>query len=190
MIYFILLILSCLCAQTLRADTGLYTFPKIEEQKISVPADRRRLDPFMTALSKKTAVPEQTLAEEFRRGAGRGEMIRIILIAKKSGQPINAIVREREKGAWFSKIAQTYQLDNRALRKESLGILKEIEAELKAEEAKNRAEADVRPSTKTAGVSDSTGSELPGSERSGSKLSDTEISAPGGSKTPAGKTAP
>ncbi len=55
----ILLILSCLCcARTLRADTGLYTFPKIEEQKISVPADRRRLDPFMTALSKKTAVPE------------------------------------------------------------------------------------------------------------------------------------
>ena len=168
----ILLILSCLCAQTLRADTGLYTFPKIEEQKISVPTDRRRLDPFMTALSKKTAVPEQTLAEEFRRGAGRSEMIRIILIAKKSGQPINAIIREREKGTWFSKIAQTYQLDNRALRKEALGILKEIEAELKLEEAKNQAEADVRPSTKTAGVSE---------------LSRPELS---GSGAPAGKTAP
>ncbi len=151
LIFIFCLTLAC-AAVPARAETGLYSFPKIEEQKISVSTEKRKLDPFMVLVSKKTGIDEQTLAEEFKRGAGRSEMIRIILIAKKSGQPIGTILREREKGIWFSKITEKYQLDNKSLRKDAQSLLKEIEKELKAEEAKAKAEAGIKPNATTAGV--------------------------------------
>ncbi len=150
------LLISCLFAPASRADTGLYSFPKIEDEKISIQADKKPVNPFVSALSKKLNIPEKTLTDEFKQGAGRGEMIRIILMSKKSDKTIEDLVKERQKGTWFSKMAKELKLDNRALRKEALAILKELESE----ESRIKTET-IHTSSATAGVAGQTRSVEP-----------------------------
>ena len=130
------------------AQTDLYSFPKIEEEGIKRTKQKRALEPFVEALSKRVNVSDSTLMNAMERGFGRSELIRLILISKKSGKSLPDLLQEREKGTSLKKISESAKLDNKALRKEALAMLKELETEeekIKIERKKNK--------TATAGIS-------------------------------------
>jgi hypothetical protein len=131
-----------------RAQVDLYPFPEIEDLKTKK-AEPRPVDPFAQALSAKMNVPERTITDAVEKGFGRTELIRLILISKKSGKALGDLLKEREKGARLAKIAESVHLNNRSIREEAESILKELEAE----EKRIRLEME-RSSGTMAGVSD------------------------------------
>jgi hypothetical protein len=122
-----LLILSCV--SPLAAQVDLYSMPQIEDgQAPPPPKPKPAADPFVRALSKKTSVPESAIEDAVDKGFGRMELLRLILISKKSGKPLAELLKEREKGTRLAKIAEDCGQDNKAVRKEAAALLKEIEA--------------------------------------------------------------
>ena len=80
-------------------------------------------------------VPEQILAEAAQKGMGRMELIRLILISKKSGKSLMDLIQKRENLARWAKITSEANVDNRTLKKEAKILLKEIEKETEASQA-------------------------------------------------------
>src|SRR5258708_3122472 len=84
-----LLVVLTLLHEPAHGDADLYSFPKIDDQKIKVAAkEQKNLEPFVQALSKKTGIPETLLGDSISKGYGRTELIRLILISKKSGKSL------------------------------------------------------------------------------------------------------
>ena len=112
----------------LRADPDLYSFPEVGSTKTPAGETPKPADPFAVSLAKKMEVPEQILSEAVQKGMGRLEIIRLILISKKSQKPLPDLIQAREKLTRFSKIAQEAKVDNREITKEAKKVLKELEA--------------------------------------------------------------
>lgn len=110
------------------AQTELYSFPEVESSKPKA-EEPKPVDPFIKTLAKKMDVPEQLLAEAAEKGMGRMELIRLILISKKSGKLLPDLIRQREKLMRFAKIASEAKVDNGAVKKEAKALLKQIEKE-------------------------------------------------------------
>ncbi|OGR79418.1 MAG: hypothetical protein A3I11_03355 [Elusimicrobia bacterium RIFCSPLOWO2_02_FULL_39_32] len=112
------------------AQEDLYSFPKIEEENTKKIVEKKSLDPFIETLVKKFSSDEKLLSESVSKGFGRRELIRLILMAKKSGKSLEELIKEREKGTGLKKIAESLKLDHSTIRKEALAISKEIEKNL------------------------------------------------------------
>jgi hypothetical protein len=124
------LFLSC---ASLSAQIDLYSFPELESKpKVEEP---KPVNPFLKTLAKKMDVPEQLLALAAEKGMGRMELIRLILISKKSGKPLTDLIQQREKLTRFAKIASQTNVDNGAIKKEARTLLKQIEKETEASQA-------------------------------------------------------
>lgn len=67
-----------------------------------------------------------------RKGYGRVELIKLILIAKKTKQPLNEIVKLRNRKEKIKKIAEKYNLDYKKIYFQA----KKIKLEIKREEGK------------------------------------------------------
>jgi len=133
------------------AEMDLYPFPSVDDLKVKSPTEKKQKDPFVLVLAKKFAVEEHVLSQAVDKGFGRTELIRLILIAQKSGKNLDDVLKERENGARLAKIAQNHNQDNAKIRKEALALLKELEEEEK------KVAADLNRSSATvAGVSVST----------------------------------
>lgn len=130
------------------AQVDLYPFPKIEDGNIKRVKEKKPAEPFVQALSKKTDISEDFLTETIEKGFGRTELIRLILISKKSGKPLNELIKEREKGTRLAKISESAHLNSNAIRHEAEAMLKE----LKQKEAKIKMTLNVSTTT-TAGIS-------------------------------------
>lgn len=126
-------------AKFLYADTDLYPFPKVDEIKIKKPKETKPVDVFARNLSKRIGVTETAISDALAKGFGRAELIRLILISKKSDTPLDDLLKEREKGTRLAKIAESKKQDNRSIRKEALALLKELEDE--ESESKSKMEA-------------------------------------------------
>lgn len=111
------------------AQVDLYPFPDLEDAKIKKVKEKKIVEPFVQALSKKMEVPEKVLTKTIAKGFGRTEIIRLILISKKSHQPLEQLIKKREEGERMAKISESAKLDNRTIRKEAIEILKEMEIE-------------------------------------------------------------
>lgn len=116
------------------SQNDLYSFPEIESSKPKA-EEPKPVDHFIKTLAKKMDVPEQLLAEAAEKGMGRMELIRLILISKKSGKLLPDLIQKREKLARFAKIASEAKVDNAAVKKEARTILKQIEKETEASKA-------------------------------------------------------
>jgi len=115
----------------LRAE-DLYSFPDIDETrpKKDEQAPPKPVDPFIQALAKKMEIPEKILFEAAEKGFGRLELIRLILISKKSGKALPELIQEREKNTRFAKIAASTKTDNKAIKEEGETILKDLEKQV------------------------------------------------------------
>lgn len=118
-----------LITRAVRAEVDLYPFPKVDDARPVKTKEKRTAEPFVQALSKKFALPEELLAEHLAAGTGRVEIIRLILISKKSGKSLEELVKEREKGARLSKLAESAGLEPKKIRQEAESLFKEIEQE-------------------------------------------------------------
>src|SRR3989344_9428572 len=88
----------------LSAQNELYSFPEVESSKPKA-EEPKPVDPFLKTLAKKMDAPEQLLPEAAEKGMGRMELIRLILISKKSGRLLPDLIQQREKLVRFAKIA-------------------------------------------------------------------------------------
>ena len=129
---------------SLYAD-DLYSFPDVGEVKPKK-EEPKPVDPFIQVLSKRMGIPDNVLAEAAQKGIGRMEMIRLILMAKRSGKPLPDLIERREKGERLAKIAESIQADNRAIKKEAQDILKGYEDEAE------KIQPEVKASTGTQGT--------------------------------------
>ena len=126
-----------------RPQTDLYSFPEVDEAKPKK-EEPKPVEPFVQALAKKMDLPEKVLTEATEKGFGRMELIRLILMAKKSGKSLTDLIQEREKGTRLAKIAESAKADNRAVKKEAGEILKDLEKDaekIKYEMSKSTAAA-------------------------------------------------
>lgn len=146
-LFFVLPLYHSTTLSLLHAQVDLYPFPKIEEPKMKDVKESKSPEPFIQALSKRMNVPPNILTDATGRGMGRTELIRLILISKKSQKPLEDLIKEREKGTRLAKIAEAAQLNNRVIREEAKRILKETETE----EAKIKLELK-RSTTAMAGI--------------------------------------
>ncbi len=119
---------SGLCAPAW-SEVDLYPFPKVDDVRTVKVKEKKPADPFVQALSKKFALPEELLTEHILQGLGRVELIRLILISKKSGKSLEELAKEREKGTKLAKIAQSAGVEPKAVRREADSVFKEIEKE-------------------------------------------------------------
>lgn len=130
------------------AQNDLYSFPKIEEENTKKTVDKKSLDPFLRVLVQRFSSDEKLLNEAVSKGFGRRELVRLILMAKKSGKSLEELMKEREKGTRLKKIAESLKLDHSSIRQEALAISKEIENDLE----KRKKEKSLSPPT--AGISE------------------------------------
>jgi len=117
-----------------RAQTELYSFPEVESSKPKAEAPKP-VDPFIRTLSKKMDIPEKILSDAAEKGMGRMELIRLILISKRSGMLLPDLILKREKLTRFAKIASEAKVDNAAVKKEAKTLLKDLEKEAEASKA-------------------------------------------------------
>ncbi len=139
LLFFFILVCSGL-STTLRAETELYPFPKVEDVKTSKGKEKKPAEPFVQALARKSGVEEELLTKTIANGFGRTELIRLILISKKSKKPLEELIKEREKGTRLAKIAESANLNNKEIRKEANALLKELlqeEEKIRNETAKS-----------------------------------------------------
>lgn len=142
------LFVTLTAAASLPAQSDLYSFPKIEEEKIKV-KEAPPPDPFVQALSKRFDLPDSLLTEYVQKGFGRAELLRLILVSKKADKPLPDLLKDRAKGTRLAKITESAGLDNRAVRREALDLLKELQ-----KEEKRIREQVQKSSAPTAGVGD------------------------------------
>ena len=116
------------------AQTDLYSFPEVESSKPKAEAPKP-VDPFIRTLSKKMDIPEKILSDAAEKGMGRMELIRLILISKRSGMLLPDLILKREKLTRFAKIASEAKVDNAAVKKEAKTLLKDLEKEAEASKA-------------------------------------------------------
>lgn len=65
-----------------------------------------------------------------RKGYGKVEIIKLVLISQKSNQPLKELVKKRDKNERLTKIAQEYNLDYKQINLEAYEIKEEIETSL------------------------------------------------------------
>ena len=129
--FFILSLALFTANSLLLAQANTDPFPKIEEEiKIKEPVVKPK-DPFLLLLAKKLSTSQSWLQKNFARGVGRSELVRLVLISKKSGKSLEEITQEYDKGISIKKIALAHQLDYSSLKKEAAALLKETEEEFK-----------------------------------------------------------
>ena len=134
-----------------QANTDLYSFPDLKDFNPRTAEDKTPPEPFIAALSSRTETPLKILDEAHKKGIGRMELIRLILMARESEKPLPELIQAREKGTRFAKMAKDTGTDNRRIKSAAGRMLKEINTEIK-----NKAEAgaETEQKTKTAGVED------------------------------------
>jgi hypothetical protein len=103
-------------------DTGL-------EKKDKIP---RMPDPCVEALAQRYCIDRIELNKLWFRGYGRNELIKLVLIGKKSGKPLKDLVRLRDKNTRFSDIARKFDIDYPALVVETAAVRKELDYEVAA----------------------------------------------------------
>jgi hypothetical protein len=75
----------------------------------------------------------EELYTHHENGYGYTELIKIILISKKSGQPLKKIIELRDNKMLLSKIAEKFNLDYKSIYKEAIKLKKELDKEIKSE---------------------------------------------------------
>lgn len=119
------------CVQNAFSDTDLYSFPKVQSATIIQQPKKKTVatDPFIKALSKLAEVDESLLAEKSERGFTRRELVRLVVISKKSSTSLIDLFKQRERGLFLFYIAKKAGLDTRMVRRESGVLLKSVEDE-------------------------------------------------------------
>lgn len=99
--------------------------PSKEEKEI-----KKTKNPFLVELAERFSLEEKDLDRLYSRGYGYTEIIKLILITKKTNEPLEEIVKKRDKGKKMRKIAEDYELDYWVIDKEALKIKEEIKTSL------------------------------------------------------------
>jgi hypothetical protein len=87
-------------------------------------------DSFIKTLASETGQDDKELAKLFNNGAGRNELIKLILISSKSKVKLKEIYALRQKNMRLSNIAQKYGLDYRDILDETKPLRQKIDYEL------------------------------------------------------------
>ncbi|MHB9155208.1 MAG: hypothetical protein ACYC5N_05875 [Endomicrobiales bacterium] len=108
------------------AGTGLDaspfdTYPGKKDQK-SKPTDI-----YVKKIAARFERREDDIARLWHRGYGRNEIIKVLLIAAKSGKELREIVRQRDRGAKLSALAEKYGLDYAGIMQEAAAIRAELD---------------------------------------------------------------
>ena len=71
----------------------------------------RPADAFVKALAKHFEQSQDELASLWNSGYGRNEMIKLLLISKRSGVALKDIAKERDKGTKLLRLCEKYSID-------------------------------------------------------------------------------
>lgn len=128
---YFLLILSIIffLTKTISAQVGMGVGIDFSGMGESVqPKEKKKEKPkdaFIQKLAKRFTQDEDKLHKLWYKGYGRLELTKLLLIAEKTTQPLEEIVRLRAKEK-IAKIAQKYNLDYKEIIKEAAKIKTEI----------------------------------------------------------------
>jgi len=110
---FFILILCMLAALEAGADVGvsagispLDDYSLRREKQLVRPADA-----FVKALAKHLEQNQDELTGLWNRGYGRNEMIKLILISKRSGVALKDITKQRDKGVKLLQLCEKYSIN-------------------------------------------------------------------------------
>ena len=84
-------------------------------------------DPYVKTIAARFGADAAELEKLWRRGYGRNELIKLLVISLKSKTPLNDLVKDREKKARLSELCGKYGLSYRDLLAEAASIRKEID---------------------------------------------------------------
>ncbi|MFH1378697.1 MAG: hypothetical protein ABII23_00330 [bacterium] len=128
----LVLVVFCICTAHLYAQTGvgLDLTPSIGEA-VSKDKDTKLKNPFTFHLSRHMELDYVELRKLQKRGYGKIELIKLIVIAQKAGVPLKDIIQKRDAFDTIKKIAQAFNVDYTAVRKESRKIKTTIETRVK-----------------------------------------------------------
>ena len=136
------------------AGDGLYSFPSVDDEKSAAVARQEEPDedPFIIQLATRTGTSEELLTDAWMKGFGRMEIIRLILMSKKSSKKLSDLMSERESGKPFKDMALELKLDPKAVKKEADTLYEQISEAMKKADKPPAPPTPARP--KTAGVDD------------------------------------
>jgi AraC-like DNA-binding protein len=135
------------------AGTDLYSFPSVDDEKTDrIKKEEPEDDPFIIQLATRTGASEELLTDAAAKGFGRTELIRLILMSKKSEKTLSELMSEREAGKSFKDMAFDLKLDPKAIKKDADSLYKQI---AEAMQKSDRPPTPATPAkTKTAGMDD------------------------------------
>jgi hypothetical protein len=88
------------------------------------------VDPFTITLARHFGQQQEDIAKLAARGYGRNELIKLLLISRKSGTDLRAVVRARERKMRLSAIAAQHNVDYATLLSEAETVRRQIDFEV------------------------------------------------------------
>jgi hypothetical protein len=138
-----------------QADVGIGVSPWDNSTQSTDKKKPRPSDPYVRYLSKYFNQKDEDLQKLWSRGYGRNELIKLLLITKKSGKDLKESVRQRDKDTKLSRISEQYKIDYHQILTEAVTIRKEIDYEVArstdsiVDKIKINSEGVIVPSTST-----------------------------------------
>jgi len=124
------LLAALLCLPTcLSADigTGIGISPGDSTPNFRREKKIRPIEPFIKVLAKQFHREVSELGALSARGYGRNELIKLLLMAQKSGKDLKDLVKLRDKNTRLSAMADMYHLDYPELLSEAESVRKDID---------------------------------------------------------------
>lgn len=87
---------------------------------------KKRLDPYAIEISSYFQVDAEEITKLFSEGLGRKETIKLVILSKKSNQPLSEIVKLRKKKTTFAELAKRYTLDYSTIKEEADEVFRKI----------------------------------------------------------------
>lgn len=118
---------------SLNSDTQFGTGVGISPWDTSAPKKRKRpktTDTYVKVIAKYFKMNEDNLARLWRRGYGRNELIKLILISQRGGQEFKKLIKQRDKNIKLSRMAEKYKVDYTQILEDASRVRKEIDYEV------------------------------------------------------------
>ena len=89
--------------------------------------EEKKADLYIKKISEHFNMEERELERFWKRGYGRNELIKLLLISKKGKKDFTKIVKQREKNIKLSRMAEKYKVDYEQVLEEAAKIREEID---------------------------------------------------------------
>lgn len=130
-IFFVLFLTSNTCLMG-QVGMGVDLTPSFSGSESKKKSKKKRLkNPFVFHFCKIFDQDYLKIRKLQKKGYGRLELIKVILISRKAQVPLKDIIKDRDKLIPLKKIAKKHKINYRKLRVESAQYKKEIEKKIK-----------------------------------------------------------